>query len=81
MNAPFPRPPLDLAHGHAGSTPVERPPYPLGEMTSGEIAKYRAGLEREIQRLPGQDRADLQRRLDAVLAELDERERIQANVR
>lgn len=55
---------------------VDRPLHPLHQMTTSELSGYRRNLEREIKRLPADARADLQRRLDNVLAEQADRRRI-----
>ena len=58
-----------------------RPPYPLGEMATWELTAYRRRLE-ETLTLPTlppschSPREQLQRQLDAVLAEEAEREHI-----
>ena len=59
---------------------VDRPLYPLHQMTTGELSGYRRNLEREISRLPQHARADLQSRLADVLDEEDDRERIQRSL-
>jgi hypothetical protein len=59
---------------------VDRPLFPLHQMTTHELSGYRCNLEREIQRLPADVGADLRRRLDDVLAEEDDRRRIAARV-
>lgn len=60
---------------------VDQPEHPLPEMTTFELREYRHRLERAIAFSDGKDpappaRADLQARLDAVLAEQDERVRL-----
>jgi hypothetical protein len=57
---------------------VERPPHPLGQMTSSELTGYRKKLERQIKRLPVEASTELRQRLGDVLAEQDERARIAA---
>ena len=59
---------------------VNRPPYPLHAMTTHELSGYRRNLERAIPGLPEADSAVLRRKLDDVLAEEDDRRRIQANL-
>lgn len=63
---------------------VDRPPHPLAEMTTYELRKYRRQLESAIRFFdrktpvpPARD--SLQAKLDAVLAEQDERARIAAS--
>jgi hypothetical protein len=62
------------------STTDFRPLHPVSQLTSSEIAEYRQSLERALalESLPPSwaPREELQRRLDSVLAEQDERERI-----
>lgn len=60
---------------------VNRPPHPLGQMTTSELAGYRRQLESAIAFFDRQTavppaRGRLQTALDAVLAEQDERARI-----
>lgn len=62
---------------------VNRPPHPLGQMTTSELAGYRRQLESAIAFFdkqtpipPARDR--LQSALDAVVAEQDQRARIAA---
>ena len=60
---------------------VESPKHPLHALTTFELRDYRHQLERAIAFCDGQDpmppaRAGLQARLDAVLAEQDERARL-----
>jgi hypothetical protein len=56
--------------------PVEPPQHPLHALTTAELTAYRRQLEGALATLRAQDpaspaRADLQARLDAVLAEQD----------
>jgi hypothetical protein len=57
-----------------------RPPHPLAEMVTWELTEYRAELERVLglPELPPiyLPREQLQKQLDAVVAEQDERARI-----
>ena len=60
---------------------VEQPKHPLPAMTTFELRDYRHQLERAIAFLDAKDpvpqaRAVLRGRLDAVLAEQDERARL-----
>jgi hypothetical protein len=60
---------------------VEQPRHPLHSLTTFELRDYRHQLERAIAFLDGKDpvppaRAVLRARLDAVLAEQDERARL-----
>ena len=60
---------------------VEQPKHPLPAMTTFELRDYRHQLERAIAFFDGKDpvptaRAVLRARLDAVLAEQDERARL-----
>lgn len=55
---------------------VDRPLHPLRQMTTYELAGYRRNLEREIKRLSADARAELQKRLEGVLEEQADRERI-----
>jgi len=60
---------------------VEAPRHPLGALATFELAGYRRQLENAIAFSDAQHpvppvRADLQARLDAVLAEQDDRARI-----
>ena len=62
---------------------VDRPLHPLGEMTSGELSRYRSYLERTLGQLSDDAegaRADVQAWLDGVLAEQDDRQRIRASI-
>jgi hypothetical protein len=57
---------------------VEQPKHPLHALTTYELADYRRHLERAIVFFNKQDpvppvRADMQARLDAVIAEQDDR--------
>jgi hypothetical protein len=59
---------------------VDQPKHPLHALATFELCNYRRELERAIAFSDGKDparpaRADLQARLDAVLAEQDERAR------
>lgn len=60
---------------------VEQPKHRLSAMTTYELRDYRRELERAIKGISDDApvQADLRRRLDAVLAEQDERARIAAN--
>jgi len=62
------------------STTDQRPRHPVSQMTTGELAEYRQSLEEALglPTLPPlyAPREELQKRLDAVLAEQDERARI-----
>ncbi len=57
-----------------------RPLHPVSQMTTGELAGYRQDLEEALSlpTLPPlyAPREELEQRLDAVLAEQDERDRI-----
>ncbi len=60
---------------------VDRPPHPLAEMTTYELAGYRKDLQRAIAFFDRKTpvpaaRGALQAKLDAVVAEQDERARI-----
>jgi hypothetical protein len=60
---------------------IEPPKHPLHALTTFELTGYRRQLESAIAFIGTQDpapsaRADLQARLDAVLAEQDDREKI-----
>jgi len=60
---------------------VDRPPHPLAEMTTYELAGYRKDLQRAIAFFDRKTpvpaaRGALQAKLDAVIAEQDERRRI-----
>jgi hypothetical protein len=60
---------------------VEQPNHPLHALTTFELRDYRHQIERAIAFLDGEDpvppaRAVLRARLDAVLAEQDERARL-----
>ena len=60
---------------------VEQPKHRLSAMTTYELRDYRRELERAIKGISDDApvQGDLRRRLDAVLAEQDERARIAAN--
>ena len=65
----------------ADSVTVEQPKHPLPAMTTFELRDYRRQLERAIAFFDGRDpvpraRAVLEDRLNAVLAEQDERARL-----
>jgi hypothetical protein len=69
----------------AESPTVEPPKHPLGQMTTFELRDYRRQLEGAITFFDKQDpvppaRDQLQARLDAVLAEQEDRTRL-ANAR
>jgi hypothetical protein len=69
--------------GHADPATVEPPKHPLTMLTTFELRDYRRDLERAIAFFDRQDpvppaRNRLQARLDAVIAEQDERARIAA---
>ncbi len=60
---------------------VDQPQHPLGALATFELAGYRRQLQDAIAFFDAQDpvppvQADLQARLDAVLAEQDDRARI-----
>jgi hypothetical protein len=60
---------------------IERPPYPLAQMTTAEITTYRRQLESAIEFFNRKDpvppvRDDLQAKLDDLLAEIADREQI-----
>jgi hypothetical protein len=60
---------------------VEKPKHKIPELTTYELRDYRRALEKAIAFFGEQERvaparADLQARLDAVIAEQDERARI-----
>ncbi len=60
---------------------VDRPPHPLAEMTTYELVGYRKDLQRAIAFFDRKTpvpaaRGALQAKLDAVIAEQDERRRI-----
>jgi hypothetical protein len=55
---------------------VDRPPHPLGQMTSSELTGYQRQLERQIKRLPVEASTELRQQLNDVLAEQDDRARI-----
>jgi hypothetical protein len=60
---------------------VEQPKHPLHALTTYELADYRRQLERAIAFFETRDpvpsaRGDLQARLDAVIAEQDDRTRL-----
>lgn len=62
---------------------VEQPRHPLHALTTYELAGYRRQLERAITFFDAEDpipsaRVRLQARLDAVIAEQDERTRLAA---
>ncbi len=62
-------------------TAVEKPKHKLSELTTYELRDYRRELERAIAFLDTKNpvppaRADLKARLDAVVAEQDDRARI-----
>jgi len=70
-------PPMPLADPPA----VEQPKHPLHALTTFELRDYRHQLERAIALSDGKDpvppaRGGLRARLDAVLAEQDERARL-----
>jgi hypothetical protein len=65
----------------ADSVTVDQPKHPLPTMTTFELRDYRHQIERAIAFFDGEDpvppaRAVLRARLDAVLAEQDERARL-----
>ena len=55
-----------------------RPLHPVDQLTTWELAAYRANLEAGLAgaSVDGPTRTQLQTRLDAVLAEVEDRERI-----
>lgn len=60
---------------------VDRPPHPLGQLTTYELSGYRRQLESAIASFEARQpaapgRADLQARLATVLAEQEQRVRI-----
>ncbi|HEY6314385.1 MAG TPA: hypothetical protein VIY52_26815 [Streptosporangiaceae bacterium] len=59
---------------------VGRPPHPVDQMTTGELSGYRQNLERalsaDVSAGNWPTREQLQKRLEAVLEEQDERRRI-----
>jgi len=60
---------------------VEKPPHKLSELTTYELCDYRRALEQAIAFFDKQSpvppaRADMHARLDAVIAEQDDRARI-----
>ncbi len=55
---------------------VDRPLHPLHQMTTYELAGYRRNLESALSAGDAPARAQLQRRLDDVLEEQADRERI-----
>lgn len=66
---------------HAQPAHVEQPKHPMHALTTFELSDYRRRLERAIAFFDTQNpvapvRADLQARLDQVLAEQDDRARI-----
>jgi hypothetical protein len=65
----------------AETATVNRPPHPLGQMTTSELAGYRRELENAIAFFDRKTpvpaaRERLQAKLDDVLAEQDDRRRI-----
>lgn len=65
----------------ADHVPVDSPPHPLHALTTFELTSYRRQLERALASFGGQDpvsavRRDLQVRLDAVIAEQEDRRRL-----
>ena len=67
--APAPQPP-----------PVAEPEYPLDQLTTWELRNYRRDLEHALGAIPADApaRAQLTARLDAVVAEQDDRAKIRA---
>ncbi len=68
----------------ADSMVPQQPAYPLRHLTISELRGYRRQLEQAIAYFDTRDpvppvRGDLQARLDAVIAEQDERARIAAD--
>lgn len=64
---------------------VDQPRHPIGALTTSELATYRRELERAIAYFDRQDpvppcRADLQAKLDLVIAECESRERVRERV-
>jgi hypothetical protein len=57
------------------------PKHPVSELTAYELARYRRELQHALKTLPetASVRGLLRQRLDAVLAEVDERARIAAH--
>jgi hypothetical protein len=57
------------------------PKHPVSELTTYELARYRRELQHALKTLPvaASVRGLLRQRLDAVLAEVDERARIAAH--
>jgi len=58
--------------------PVAPPKHPLPSMTSYEPRHYRRALEHAIKRISSDVQADLRAKLDAVLAEQEDRARLAA---
>jgi hypothetical protein len=56
---------------------VSRPKYPLSQLTTSELSRYRRELEHAIEDISpdAQVQADLRRSLDAVIAEQEDRAR------
>jgi hypothetical protein len=61
--------------------PVAPPKHPLAALTSYELRDYRRELERAIKGIPSEApvQADLRAKLDAVLAEQEDRARLAAD--
>ncbi len=57
------------------------PQYPLPAMTTYELRDHRHDLERAISSIPDDAQPDLRRKLDEVIAEQAERERIAERAR
>jgi hypothetical protein len=58
--------------------PVSRPPHPVHQLTTSELTRYRRELEHAVKGISPEApvQTELRRRLDVVLAEQDEREKI-----
>lgn len=56
---------------------VSQPKYPLSQLTTSELSRYRRELEHAIEDISpnAQVQADLRRSLDAVIAEQEDRAR------
>lgn len=60
---------------------VSQPKYPMSQLTTSELNRYRHELEHAIKGISPDApvRADLRRRLDVVIAEQEDRARLAAN--
>jgi len=75
------QPVMSQPPGHHQPVPIAPPLHPLHALTTYELRDYRRDLETAIAAFDRQDpvppaRDDLQARLDALIAEQDDRERL-----